>query len=139
MAGKTIYVDSMGILYLLNQDGSRTYLTGALSGKTVNASDFGSSLPVTQTPLMDSTSLSFILRDDTGTFVLDPKGERRYLSLVPNSSPSQQVYSDQSGLNYFVYKDLNGNKYTKNGDGSKTYLTGFSDNTLSTYVVRVDK
>lgn len=74
MAGKTIYVDSMGILYLLNQDGSRTYLTGALSGKTVNASDFGSSLPVTQTPVMDSTSLSFILRDDTGTFVLDPKG-----------------------------------------------------------------
>lgn len=46
MAGKTVYVDSMGILYVLNPDGSRTYLTGALTGKTVSASSDQSSLNV---------------------------------------------------------------------------------------------
>lgn len=111
-----------------------------MAGKTVSSGNSSSSSPsVQQSQVMDGTTLSFILRDDTGTFVLDPKGQRKYLSLLPSSSASQQVYSDQSGLNYFIYTDLDGNKFTKNGDGTKTYLTGFSDNTLSTYIVRVDQ
>lgn len=139
MAGKTIYVDSMGILYLLNQDGSRIYLTGALAGNTVSSNNSNQSSLTQQNATIDGTKLSFILTDDTGTFVLDPKGQRKYLSLSSSSSPSKKIYTDVSGLNYFVYTDLNGNQYTKNSDGTKSYLTGFSDNALSTYIVRTDQ
>ena len=134
MAGKTVFVDpSGGYLYLQNNDGSRTYLTGPLAGRTISNGSASTSTPV------DGTGLTLIYRDDQGTFILDSQGKKKYLSLVSGSSPTQQTYKDSTGANYIIYTDSNGNKYTKNSDGTKNYLTGFTSNPLSTYIVKVDE
>jgi len=133
MVGKTVYVDTTGFLYLLNTDASRTYLTGPLAGRTISSSGSNTS----STPVDGTNSLTLIYRDDQGTFTLDSQGQKKYLSYVSGTS-TQQTYQDSTGANYIILTDSNGNKYTKNADGTRNYLTGFTTNPLSTYISKVD-
>jgi hypothetical protein len=135
MAGKKISVDPSGnYLYLQNPDGSRTYLTGPLAGRTVSSTGSNN----LANPVDGTSDLNLIYRDDQGTFVLDSRGSKRYLTFVSGSNPAQQIYRDSNGANYIVYTDSNGNKYTRASDGTRNYLTGFTSNPLDTYINKVD-
>lgn len=133
MAGRTAMVDPSGFLYIQNSDGSRTYLTGTLAGRTVTSTG-GNNQGLT---VNGSGTSSLIYRDDQGTFVMDPDGVKKYLTYVSATS-TQQTYRDQSGANYIIFFDSNGNRYTRNVDGTRNYLTGFTSNPLDTFIVNED-
>jgi len=74
-----------------------------------------------------------VFTDDSGNrYVLGSDKTWNYLFLAPGSSSSGNpaVYKDSNSANYMIYPDsTTGNKYVKNADGTKTFLTGFPTTT----------
>lgn len=64
-----------------------------------------------------------------------------YLSLAPGSSSGSNpaIYQDFNSAYYMIYLDTaTGNRYVKNADGTKTYLTGFPNNIVGAPLTFVD-
>jgi hypothetical protein len=91
MSGQVLYVDPSGYLYMMNANGSITYLTGRQSGRTVILSPTSGTNANTGTSGANTGSLNlaspnrpsgvFIMRDDAGAFILSADGSKRYLTL----------------------------------------------------------
>lgn len=115
----------------MSNTGTPSSGTGTLLSNTgTTTSNTGSSNPVTSiNPQLSYNWFGVVFTDDAGNkYTLNSDKTWNYLSLAPGSSSGSNpaIYRDFNGGYYMIYLDsTSGNKYVKNSETLKTYLTGF--------------
>lgn len=134
MTGRTAMVDPSGFLYIQNPDGSRTYLTRTLAGRTVNTNG-GNNAGLS---VDGSGTSSLIYRDDQGTFIMDPNGVKKYLTLTASTPPNKPTETHPVLITLFS-RTPTATDTPRNTDGNRNYLKCYTSNPLDTFIVKMDQ
>ena len=116
-----VYTNQDGSRYFFNPDGSKVPLSNQESVASPNGQTTSQELG------------TFIFMDPSGNrFRIDENGNPSFLSLNSNSRSGDNPasYRDSSFNNYLIYTDENNDKYIRNADGTRNYITGYPTNPI---------